>query len=789
MSCYTAMVAGAYGLFSLILREEKERRMRFLFTSLAMSVCGILLSAIQLMPSLELVKQGERAALTYDYFTIGSFPPWQLFQMIFPYFYGGGLATPYKIGYWGNWNVTETAGYVGMSVMIFGLIALIGHFKQKNSNRLVWFWGFCAVMAMFLAFGRYLPFDIYQAFYHVPGYNLFRSPGRHLLEFNFACGALAGLGVTWVSRNSSDFIWRAIRSGVGVMALLVLITAVAYLQFADYLVVETPLPAGAKSTSNPEFLIPVIFFVLSAAAVFFYALCRKRSTILKNVTGTAMVAVLFADIASFGFFYEWRIASSNPAERLADPPTVKLIKEREPDLNSFRVLSHSFPVLMNSENADLLDAMNNSIARGLQSANGYDPMYILRYAALSGDISMGGDVQRPSAFGSDDQSFNLLNVKYLLIEQPDIGNGAPTIERDRIRFLETPIYFKLEPGVRGNARVNAMATELAIISSMGNSPQIPNGAPIVTISLYTKDGRVIERQLRAGEHTSEWAYERPDVRASIKHDRAPVIETYPADGFVGQRYIARIPFERSEIEQVAFKYEGEDEDANVMFHRASFQDAETGRSTPLIICMDLPADRWRKIAGFNEVELFENTKSLPRAWFARRAVIEPGADALQIIRNGRLKDGSRFDPAETVLLERERFAGREPTPPQIGDPANAEAKLTRYEPQRIEIQTKNSQPGFLVLSEIFYPGWEARVDGAQFPVERVNYSLRGLSVPAGDHHIEFVFRAHSFRTGAAWSLLGLLLLFAGASNLIRRGSARIVSIGGRIKRAVFTSAL
>src|SRR5882672_12556368 len=184
MSCYTAIVAGAYGLFSLKLREEKESRRRFLLGSIAMSVCGVLLSAIQLLPGLELLKQGERAALTYDRFASVSLPPQQLFQIIFPYFYGGGVMAPYKIGYWGKWGVTETASYVGMSVMIFGLIALIGHFKQKNSNRLVWFWGGCAAMAVFLALGSYMPFDIHKLLYHVPGYNLFRASGRHMFEFN-----------------------------------------------------------------------------------------------------------------------------------------------------------------------------------------------------------------------------------------------------------------------------------------------------------------------------------------------------------------------------------------------------------------------------------------------------------------------------------------------------------------------------------------------------------------------------------------------------------------------------
>ena len=127
-----------------------------------------------------------------------------------------------------------------------------------------------------------------------------------------------------------------------------------------------------------------------------------------------------------------------------------------------------------------------------------------------------------------------------------------------------------------------------------------------------------------------------------------------------------------------------------------------------------------------------------------------------------MKEGTAFDPAETVLLEKEDFKDREP--PQVEKPVNAEVKVARYEPQRIELETRNERPGFLALSEVYYQGWEVLIDGRPAKVERANYALRGVAVPAGDHRIEFVFRSHSFRNGAAWSLLGVLLLIIGASG-------------------------
>jgi uncharacterized membrane protein YfhO len=67
-------------------------------------------------------------------------------------------------------------------------------------------------------------------------------------------------------------------------------------------------------------------------------------------------------------------------------------------------------------------------------------------------------------------------------------------------------------------------------------------------------------------------------------------------------------------------------------------------------------------------------------------------------------------------------------------------------------------PAILVLSENHYPGWRAYVDGKSVDVIRVNYNLRGVAVPAGNHLVEFVYRPKSVLAGLAVSLLTLLSL-------------------------------
>ena len=750
MNLYTGMVAGAYAIFSLTLRERREERRRLLFGLAAMAICGALLSAVQLLPDRELLRRGEREAIGYDYFALFSFPPQQIPQLIFPYFFGGASRSPYSVMYWGRWNPTETSGYVGMAAMMLGLIAVFAQVARRVRERLVGFWAGCAVVSLLLAFGSYLPFGLHRALHGVPVYNLFRASGRHLFEFDFALAALAAIGATTLRREASR---RVVGAGVAAMAALVAGTAILYRFFPERLAMELPVTSGAASFANWEIRLPALFFLLSLGAILLYRRSRRA--------GVLLLVVLFADLVSFGFFYEWNHVPRDLSARMSDPPTVRWIKEREADLNSFRIVSHA-PEPM-GRNYDALDFPNVSIARGLQSVNGYDPLVLVRYAALAGNMNLDGIVRDGSAFDSEDQSFNLLNAKYLLLERPASDRPPAVVEREGIRFPAVPMNLVLSEGKTASLPARGMATELAIVSALERSPKVAEGAVIADLAIRTSDGRVIERQIVAGRDSSEWAYERPDVRAAIQHGRARVIESFAEPGFEGHRYLARYAFERAEIERVEIAYRHKE--ASIRIAGLSLYDGGTGQSQPLME-VEIPASRWRRAARIGEIEIYENLKRMPRAWFVQRAAVLPSQLVLETIRRGRMPEGGIFDPAETVLFEKEDFGRREIALPTIAPPANAEVRVTRYEPQRIEIETRNEQPGFLALSEVYYRGWDAWIDGRRVPVEKVNYILRGLAVPAGAHRIEFVFRSPSFRNGAVYSVLGLVLLLAG--GLMRR---------------------
>jgi hypothetical protein len=150
--------------------------------------------------------------------------------------------------------------------------------------------------------------------------------------------------------------------------------------------------------------------------------------------------------------------------------------------------------------------------------------------------------------------------------------------------------------------------------------------------------------------------------------------------------------------------------------------------------------------------LVEHTTRLPRAFFVYNVhVTRTEADLLAFLKS------AAFDHRRMAVIE-EQPAHALPAP---ATPPTWTARITAYRNNAMTIAAETSHDGFLVLSEIFYPGWKAYIDGGETRIYRTNYNLRGMFVPAGSHTIEVRFEPSSFRNGMWISTTVLLICGAG----------------------------
>jgi hypothetical protein len=111
--------------------------------------------------------------------------------------------------------------------------------------------------------------------------------------------------------------------------------------------------------------------------------------------------------------------------------------------------------------------------------------------------------------------------------------------------------------------------------------------------------------------------------------------------------------------------------------------------------------------------------------------------------------------------------------PASGDPSNAgeSARIIHRDVTGVSIDANLRRPGYVMLNDTIYPGWEATVDGVRVPIFEADYLFRAVSVEAGSHRIEYAYRPLSGSIGMILTLLGILAAAALAVLARRRARA------------------
>jgi hypothetical protein len=154
------------------------------------------------------------------------------------------------------------------------------------------------------------------------------------------------------------------------------------------------------------------------------------------------------------------------------------------------------------------------------------------------------------------------------------------------------------------------------------------------------------------------------------------------------------------------------------------------------------------------VSLYRNPTALPRAFFAASVrAVRSEADALSTMRE------PGFDPATTVVVEDpEGTAGLSGT---ASDRATGTADLVEDRRDTVQLNTESETGGILFLSDTYYPGWRATIDGMQARIFKADEAFRAVQVPAGRHVVKYVFAPRSLRLSLFGVAAGSLIAVAG----------------------------
>lgn len=688
---------------------------------------AVILSAVQLLPTLELAGQSSRqGGLSFNEVLSFSWHPVHLTRALLP-----------------AYSRPLFSEYVAFLPLTALALAVVGAWAWRR-EKVVAAWVFLVALGFVLALGRFTP--LYYLLGRLPGFDLFRAPSRWLVVVALGLALLAGYG--W--QRLRDYVDAGQPAGSArdalVRPLLFAAVGLALLVVWGYIAAwpAARLPVGAEAPFERPAALSLLGWLIEAALailllwIVFTAPRERASGALRDIIVLALAALW---LGSRGLPYN----QLTTPEAYFDlrPPQARLIAlttcavpGRDCVAPPARFLSLSdiffdpgdLPEI-ESIYADQLDpaaiydytvavkhkevlSPNLSMVTGLPSVDGFDGgiLPLRTYSEVMSLIlpedsaTTDGRLREYLPAVPDVRWLSLFNSRYLITDKT--GDAW----RDGVYFdRQHPVQVTGEPiPVAGDPSYEA--TEVWLLAA-GEPPEV---------RVTTTDGR-------------SWMT-KPVLQTAPDLYRV----TFPEPGVVGE--IVLLPCA--------------DAASTCGLDALTLVDNRDGTFSPLT----MPPYR---LLFSGDVKIYENASVLPRAflvgewqWVAdsTAAVAAMGDEA--------------FDPARTAVIVGN---GEHVAPGTTGEES---VTIVDYAPESVRLRAVSEQDALLVLTDAYYPGWSVTVDGAAAEVLPVDGMFRGVFLPAGAHDVVFHYRPESFRAGAVMSLSGVALMALAVAWLARNRRGR-----------------
>jgi hypothetical protein len=570
-----------------------------------------------------------------------------------------------------------------------------------------------ALLGPFLALGAYNP--AYWLLYKlVPGFDLFRAPARWLLLYAFGAALLAGAGFEALPRVLARLPGR-VRPSSGRRLWAWHLGAILLLVLELFL-------AGRRLAHNQ-----------ATAPAAYDSMRTATAHLLADRSGQPFRFLSMSDI------------EYDPGD-LTDLQTMyqSCLSERE-----------IYDLIVATKRKEVL-AYNLPLAYQLASVDGYDGglLPVASYVTLErlflaeDDIWPDGRLRQQLRQVPPARLLSLLNVKYVITDKTqdvwidgvfyDLEHTVPLGE---ITLEDLPTF---------------EATHLGVVSYLTGAAHLQDGTPVAEIRMTGAEGVQVSVELRAGEHTAEGRYD----ATQAAHRQARVGHVWRDDP-QGSDYIAVLDLGQR-LEPQTLTIRSLLPDQVVQLRGLTLIDEATGTSRYLSVH---PA---YKLVHSGDVKIYENLEVLPRAFGLYQAVVAPDdEEALALLAD------PATDPARRIILSK---ADRLGTPAPAPD-SRPIVRILDYDAEEVRLEANFEAPGYLVLADAYYPGWQAEVDGLPAAILRADLYFRAVPLEAGQHHVVFRYRPASVRWGlvisggaALAALLAGLVLALGAYRGRRRSS-------------------
>lgn len=691
---------------------------------------GVMLSAIQLVPTWMEYAGSTRGAPAFYLFVENSWFPSSAAMMLFPMLFGARTPNLWDHPWWGPSHFCEQSAYASILILVLA-IASIG--LARGPKREVLFWWIACAVVLVVALGKLSP--VSKLLIHVPLYNSLRVPARWMLVWSFAMPVLACITMSVILRGREPAQAAAawvrftvcrilpVMGGALLLAMVVLRLSAARLATRFSSAEYDPVWAGAQRALHPA--NPAIWWPILLGGATGWFLLRWVAD-RRPVRLGLLFVVLLVDLGSVVAFVDVDTRTYTGADLQRSPPLADAIRALDPGPGD-RLLVPRY----SSDYQRPLEVLwpQTNVAYRIATFQGYGPLWPLANRLLFRFMPWGA---------SEDIVALLRNVN--LCQALGIRFVAVRSHQERAM---------LERGMLPATRPLQMC---AIPESTSRLRPVRYGRDVVWPVTIDRPGLYALEfdSVPVVGSPSRW-FVRLETTPTSSIGPTPSID--PIDLAAGPRRLRFHFFSDAAPGRAYIRIKVE------MGHALSVRNAtfglvaatasaavEPGTASPAFVHRaDLPGG----------VTLYEVPGSRPLVYWA--SGVEVASSLLDAV--DRLQTMSIRGVNSTVLEEVPRPS---PAPLCASGPLTWE-QISGHE---WRVCTESPAEGLLVFNQSYNPGWQARIDDAAAPVLRVNAVVQGLVVPAGQHVLHLTYRPPGFRTACLLTVTSaVFLICTGASTL------------------------
>jgi hypothetical protein len=709
----------------MILFDTKDLKdsMQPLLHVAVVTLIGLGLAAFQILPTLELAAQGIRTEMAAVGATTGNFPgvlneisPKTLLRVIIPDIFGSDLDKNIAPGF-----THGVYTYFGLLPLFFIVASLFSPHRRLA-------WGLLGIaLLVWLVMYSVPPFyQLFDMFY--PSFKELGFHRAQMLTAMFGAAAV-GLGADWLIRERpAAFIRKLIYGGlVGAALLVVVLVGVAYAAkyqqrffwFVPSLDRLEPEPVYLLSS----LLFGLLFLVAGICLLWLWAV----NGIGRNTFGVMALVLIVIDLFLTHIDY---LPAYEP--KMLYPPTPSIIAMHELEAQNdqpFRIVS-----------VNRLFWGDIATVFAFDDVQGYDSFLLKRYSDYVDLTEARADTNfRIAAFEARTSKFlDALNVKYIYAPRYKLtgGDWVSLLTQVESPQVESPHSYAGQPDewtLKGWLQPVMLAPTPSKITFAGRldyPTQIETAVAFapeqwgqpdagVIFEVTVQDASLLEPQIVLSQRLT--------TREAAGQEWQPVV--IDLSEFTGREIL--VSFVTTAVDP-ATKW-------------------DAAWANPLL------SDSSKvELLYYGPNSIYLNKNYLPRAWVVHQVTeVAPEDTEAAIVA---LSD-PEFEPAQMAVIEGNL---EQPVVPASG--SETVTAVSRSSSSTI-FQAQLSAPGLLVLSDIYYPGWNAYVDGEQRPLYATNVAMRGVFLPEGNHTVEFRYEPQTFRMGLYISAATVLILLGVVAGL------------------------